>query len=446
MSQLLTSKQLEFPALELAQSSHWIRWVGRVTMVALGLAFLGLFFLPWQQTAAGTGIVLAKDPQERPQAFKSPVQGIVKWVKPDLLEGSVVEQGETLIELEPTAAGGVQQLNLQIEAAKLKIAAADERIRFAQEQVALQKTSGELLAESLDKERVAAVTKWEQAKRELASLEAELVDKHNKRMIAEKVFESGIISQEELVTKRQDEQVQQQKVEKAEKAVDEAEANYQAQQKALEAKLRDIEIKNREAQNKVLVEQDKLQSALQELGNLEVKRQEQVRLKITAPRSGHIQQWFGLEGSDTIKEGDQLFVIVPRASEMAVELLINGNDFPLVHQGDRVRLQFEGWPAVQFVGWPSVAIGTFGGRVNRLAPTDDGKGMFRILVLPDNHLAHDNNWPDQAYLRQGMRANGWVLLRQVSLGYELWRQINGFPPSLPSPDSKANKPKIKPKV
>jgi hypothetical protein len=34
-------------------------------------------------------------------------------------------------------------------------------------------------------------------------------------------------------------------------------------------------------------------------------------------------------------------------------------------------------------------------------------------------------------LRQGARAQGWVLLNRVSVGYELWRQFNGFPPTLP---------------
>ena len=43
-------------------------------------------------------------------------------------------------------------------------------------------------------------------------------------------------------------------------------------------------------------------------------------------------------------------------------------------------------------------------------------------------------------LRQGVRTNGWVLLGQVPLGYELWRQINGFPP-LPSVD-KGEKPML----
>jgi hypothetical protein len=31
-----------------------------------------------------------------------------------------------------------------------------------------------------------------------------------------------------------------------------------------------------------------------------------------------------------------------------------------------------------------------------------------------------------------VRAKGFVLLDQVSLGFELWRQANGFPPTLSS--------------
>lgn len=105
---------------------------------------------------------------------------------------------------------------------------------------------------------------------------------------------------------------------------------------------------------------------------------------------------------------------------------VSGNDMPLIRVGDRVRLQFEGWPAVQFVGWPSVAVGTFGGRINRVYPTDDGMGYFRLVVTPDDDSR--DPWPDERYLRQGVRVNGWVLLRQVPLGYEIWRQLNGFPP------------------
>jgi hypothetical protein len=78
---------------------------------------------------------------------------------------------------------------------------------------------------------------------------------------------------------------------------------------------------------------------------------------------------------------------------------------------------------VQFAGWPSVAVGTFGGEVATIDSTDDGTGKFRILVVPPS----DGEWPADRYLRQGVRANGWVMLNRVSLGYELWRQLNGFP-------------------
>ena len=60
--------------------------------------------------------------------------------------------------------------------------------------------------------------------------------------------------------------------------------------------------------------------------------------------------------------------------------------------------------------------------------TDDGSGTFRVVIVPD---PDQPPWPDGEALRQGVRAKGWVLLGQVSLGYELWRQLNGFPPLPP---------------
>jgi hypothetical protein len=130
------------------------------------------------------------------------------------------------------------------------------------------------------------------------------------------------------------------------------------------------------------------------------------------------------ERGDAVKQGDSLLTIVPEASQKAVELNVNGNDMPLVQIGQEVRLQFEGWPAVQFAGWPSVAIGTFSGTVSTVDATDNGKGEFRILIVPNEV---EQEWPSDRYLRQGVRANGWVLLNKVTLGREIWRQLNGFP-------------------
>ncbi len=161
-----------------------------------------------------------------------------------------------------------------------------------------------------------------------------------------------------------------------------------------------------------------------EMKDVEIKLSELDRMVIEAPRDGNIFRMPVFERGQLLKEGDTLFAIVPDTTDRAVELWISGNDTPLVRVGDHVRLQFEGWPAVQFAGWPSVAVGTFGGRVVSIDATDDGTGSFRTLVKPDK----GQPWPSAQFLRQGVRANGWVMLRRVSLGFEIWRKLNGFPP------------------
>jgi pyruvate/2-oxoglutarate dehydrogenase complex dihydrolipoamide acyltransferase (E2) component len=168
-----------------------------------------------------------------------------------------------------------------------------------------------------------------------------------------------------------------------------------------------------------------------ELAKIDVKLAQQSQMQVVAPRAGTVFRLAAKEGGEVVKQGDALAVLVPDVSTRAVELWVDGNDAPLITPGREVRIQFEGWPAVQFVGWPSVAVGTFGGQVAFVDATDNGKGQFRVVVTP----LEGEVWPDARYLRQGVRANGWVLLNQVKLGYELWRLFNGFPPAVNAPDS-----------
>jgi hypothetical protein len=58
--------------------------------------------------------------------------------------------------------------------------------------------------------------------------------------------------------------------------------------------------------------------------------------------------------------------------------------------------------------------------------TATSEGLFRVIVLPGK----GEKWPESRFIRQGTRVNGWILLNNVALGYELWRQFNGFPPTL----------------
>jgi multidrug resistance efflux pump len=429
----------DFPALELVRTGRMVKAAARWTLISLMVAAMAMIFVPWQQTAPGTGVVVALDPQQRPQPVRAAVKGVVSYVKPGLREGSYVEKDELLLSLTPISEREAEQIELQILAVEAKRTASETNLAVYRQGAELQVSSGRSLADSLDRELMAAGQKYEQAKTEEAALRAELQDKENQSRIAEEVITRGLISREELVSKRQAAEVQYQKVKKAESAVLEAFSTLEAKEEEIKSKKQEIDIKNQTAQTKVLEEEGKLNTILKELSELQLKRGALDRLHVRAPRSGYIQQWFGLTGSDTVSETEQLFVIVPDASELCVELKINGNDIPLVKEGDRVRLQFEGWPAVQFIGWPSVAVGTFGGKINRIFPTDDGLGNFRVVVTPDDHFARESGWPDQRYLRQGARANAWVLLREVPLGYEIWRQLNGFPPVVATQEPKTEK-------
>lgn len=181
-------------------------------------------------------------------------------------------------------------------------------------------------------------------------------------------------------------------------------------------------------------------SAAASLAKAEVKLSRQKTQSVFAPRDGTILRVLHGTGSVSVKEGDVLATFVPETVKQAAEIYIDGNDLPLVYPGRKVRLQFEGWPAVQFSGWPSVAIGTFGGKVTVIDPSVSINGKFRILVVADED---EEPWPKEQFLKQGSRVYGWVLLNTVKLGYEFWRQLNGFPASMNEQPDKIDNSKSK---
>jgi hypothetical protein len=142
---------------------------------------------------------------------------------------------------------------------------------------------------------------------------------------------------------------------------------------------------------------------------------------------------------ETISEGESICNILPEAKDIAIEMYVKAMDVPLISAGRKVRIQFDGWPALQFSGWPSISVGTFGGTVKVIDYVTSKPGEFRILVVPDTS---SEPWPAQ--LRIGSGTKGWVMLDSVRVWFEIWRQLNGFPPSLynipaPSDNSKQKK-------
>jgi hypothetical protein len=89
----------------------------------------------------------------------------------------------------------------------------------------------------------------------------------------------------------------------------------------------------------------------------------------------------------------------------------------------KVRLIFDGWPALVFSGWPGISTGTYGGKVVAIDNFVSANGKYRVLVAPDTE---EGTWPTA--LRVGGAVQGVALLKDVAIGYEIWRRLNGFPP------------------
>jgi multidrug resistance efflux pump len=150
---------------------------------------------------------------------------------------------------------------------------------------------------------------------------------------------------------------------------------------------------------------------------------------VTAPRDGFIQSINGGDAATFINAGDILATFVPENSERVIEVFVDGRDVALITPGAKARIQFEGWPAVQFSGWPSVAVGTFGGIVIAVDQSAQPDGRFRVLIREDK--SEPIPWPEERFVRFGATVQAWVLLETVPVGYEIWRQLNNFPPELP---------------
>ena len=315
-------KHLHTPAL-IRKSTSFIVW-------SATLLFLILLLTPWQQTAVGTGRVIAYSPGDRIQQITATVEGrVVKW---HVREGDKVKEGDILARMADNDPEIVNRLTQEREALRREISAIEVSLKAAERNSERQR---KLLADGISSERT-----FELAQIEVARYAKERAD------------------------------------------------------------------------------------AEQKLYRLDVRIARQLTLEIVAPRAGVVQSILVGENNSLVKPSDVIAQLVPETEERLVELLISGLDLPFIKKGQRVQLQFEGWPIFQFSGLPDLAIGTFTGYVKIIDPSDDGEGNFRILVSRNT----DDPWPSTELLRQGVRARGWVQMNRVPLWYEIWRQINGLPP------------------
>jgi multidrug efflux pump subunit AcrA (membrane-fusion protein) len=426
-SALLTPPR-SFPALTAAQlvrPSTSARLIAHFLLLLLFVGIAGMLFLPWQQSTKGLGKVVAYFPTERPQTIESPIYGrVVRWGQ-GIVEGASVTKGQFILEIRDNDPSRGQRLIEQVRVTQEKLRLSQMKADSYGRQVKDLSGAKEMIIQASRELIEEARRKFEAEKQSLAAAQAGERQTRANNERQQRLFKQGF-------TSGLNAELEQRKYEEAVAKVEAAEEYVAAAENYLSAKKHELEQKSLEAETKVDYARAMQQEALgemaltsKELVELQGKQAQFESRRVEAPRDGIILRLFVNEDADMLKEGDPLFTIVPETSERAVEIFVDGNDVPLVTVGREVRLQFEGYPAVQFAaGWPEVAAGTFGGRVSAIDATDNGKGKFRLLVRP----GEGENWPDERFLRQGVRANGWVLLNRVSLGYELWRQLNGFPP------------------
>ena len=463
-------REEDFPALRLARSARAVRRLGRVLLVLLFVSVLAMLFAPWQQSVRGEGAIVAFDPFERPQDVQAPVKGRIAERGEGIQENAYVEKGQLLFRIEDQDPLYLSRLEQQVANANNELEVARMRLERAHEfrdnsSRIVEVTSEELVAMTAAREELIqaysrfvnqAENKFSAEKSKLIGAEAMLMQAKADYVRKEALLRDGIVS--EL-----DQQVSEQKFLDAEAKVEVAKQEVENARNGVEGKKNEQESKRQEWTAKINKVLSQLEKAKAEVAKAEIEinktneeiNQKQTKLleqqrkfavqqtqEVRAPRAGYVMNLTVFNEASIVKPGDILCRIVPRTERPAVQIWVSGNDAPLIAPGRHVRLQFEGWPAVQFSGWPSVAVGTFGGEVALVDATDNGAGKFRVVVVPDEE---DIPWPDYPYLRQGVRANGWVLLDMVPLGYEVWRRMNGFPPALQSTeDNETSKaPKIK---
>jgi membrane fusion protein, adhesin transport system len=402
------------PALAALVASPWAsRVAGHAVLVLLAITIVALIITPWQQNIAGDGRVIAFSPVERHQRLESPIDGRIARVL--VAEGQVVSEGELLIEVADVDPQLMARLEGEQQLVNMRVAAADLRLSSITDRVAS-------LRQSRDMALVGAV-----AAKEAAALNLPRI-----RDLAEQGLRSA--RDRELAELDINRATAEDSRAKALLVAATAEVASLVADRVRVDKDTSASINDAKAQEQVA--QAEIAAARGELIRLQTRIARQETQSVRAPRDATVFR-ISAQESQLVKQGEPLAELVPTTASRAVEIWVDGNDAPLVQAGRHVRLQFEGWPALQFSGWPQVARGTFGGEVSLVDAHDDGTGKFRLVVVP---IAAEP-WPDGTILRQGVRTHGWVMLEQVSLGYELWRRLNGFPPRLDR--SKATKTSAK---
>ncbi len=435
-----TEKYSVFSILEKKTSP---KTFSKVLYVLLAFIILVLF-LPWTQNVQSNGYVTALKPGQRPQTIQSAISGkIEKWF---VQEGQKVNKGDTILYiseikeeyLDPDLVERTEkQLStkeLSVKSYSQKMLSNDKQIdallqvqklRYMQAQNKLKQTHLKVTADSID--LVVSEVNIKIAKEQLIRIEElqksglkSLTDLEARKMKYQEALSKYISHESKLLSSRND-------VINAKVELSAVQADYNDKVSKAEAEKFATMSAMMDAENEVVKLQNKITNYFIRSG----------MYYILAPQDGYITKAIKSGVGETLKEGTEIVSIMPTLYELAVEMYVDPIDIPLLEKTQEVMIQFDGWPAIVFSGWPGTSFGTFKGKVVAIDNFTDERGKYRVLVAADES---EHKWPHE--IRLGAGARTITLLKNVSVWYEFWRNINGFPPDYYK-HSKPNKDKEK---
>ncbi|RCS27008.1 HlyD family efflux transporter periplasmic adaptor subunit [Polaribacter sp. WD7] len=416
-------------------NKDYYKALNKFLLVFAGLGLI-ILFLPWTQNVSGKGLVTTLYPNQRPQTIQSQIPGrIEQWF---VQEGDYVRKGDTILRISEVKSEYfddrlIERTSQQIDAKASSVKSYEDKVSALQRQIAALKKEQNLKTEQ-------AKNKLLQSKLKVLSDSIDLEAAKTNIDIAERQFNRTQTLQKEGIKAVID--VEEKKVKLQEKK-----AKYISQQNKLLASrnsvlnaqidLNRIEVtyadKISKAQSDMFTAQSSQFDAEVQVSKLENSNSNyRVRsslLYITAPQNGIINKAIKGGIGGTFKEGEDIVGIMPANYDLAVETFVRPIDLPLIHIGEKVRVEFDGWPAIVFSGWPNASYGTYGAKVVAIENFISDNGKYRILLAPDET---DHEWPNA--IRIGSGARTIALLEDVPIWYELWRQLNSFPPKYYQPE------------
>jgi membrane fusion protein, adhesin transport system len=402
-----------------------------VLKIILGVFVLiiGILFLPWTQNIQSNGVITALRPDERPQTIQNTIPGkIEKWY---VQEGDLVKKGDTILYLteikteyfDPqliertkeqvqAKANGINayenkllaldnQIHSLNDLQKLKIRTVDNRVKQSKLQVSTDSAGWKAAEIELETARqrlkrqenmynqgLISLTDLETRRLKLQETKAKAIEQENKYGLSVNKYINTLIEQDEVISE-------------------------------FAEKISDVKSKRSSAGSELYAGLGEMSKMKNQLANYELRQE---FYYVMAPRDGYITQAIQAGIGENIKENTPIITIVPEKWKKAVEVYVDPIDLPLIKRGNEMMFLFDGWPSIVFSGWPQLTYGTFPGTVQAIDYSISNNGKYRILVEESD----SKPWPDE--VRIGSGARGVALLNTVPVWYELWRQLNGFPP------------------